>query len=173
MKINPLDHTGLIISNMRYYKVYADMFTNDETNDLIQECYLIILLKSHKYNPDKGAVTTFLVPWIQQAMRNYLRKRSFIRVPVRDNTGQSLIDFVNLPVNSTKDRIPHQIGDMLYPSPEEMLIGLESCEESLREYTKPIDKTAKMRKTQKYFMLKDILEEDVVYRKRGRQKLLT
>lgn len=92
MMIDPLTQKGLIIKILSHYKCYADRFSNVDYQDMIQESWIIVLIKIKEHNPDKGAVTTFLWPWINDAMQKYIKHRSVYRRPIRK--GFTLNDYI-------------------------------------------------------------------------------
>lgn len=127
--LNTLEHKGLVIKLANYYSNAANQYSNVDIEDLIQEGWLAILIKSDDYDPDRGSISTFLFPWIKDAMYKFLRRRSVVRRPVSYNKGLKLSNY----------RIPccEYNGDfhgLTSPSPEIEIESHQNVREKMEVY---------------------------------------
>ena len=127
-----IKHKGLIHMCLRDYIQLADLHSSVEKEDLIQEGWCAIIKKIDSHDPKRGAMSTHLCLWINDAMRQYLLKRSTYSKRYYDRkTKVGLMGSINLPldVKNIEEVLPHSI------SPEEELIGFEEALKHMEEFT--------------------------------------
>jgi len=173
-----LDHEGLVIKIANRYNYFAERYSNVDKQDIIQEAWVAVIKKHDSYYTDKPncAISTYLTNWIQDGIRQYIKKRSVFRRSLNNKAGESLNSYIRTQ-NTENEQVdgeePTSSSESLInlcasASPEEELIALESVEEVLRVYTEPIDNNGRARRTKKYIEFKDILGEEPPERKRSK-----
>lgn len=70
-----LNNTGLIENMARIYTPYAEL------DDLRQEAFLGLREAALRYDPDKGAFTTYLSVWLKYAILSYVYKNVSAHIP--------------------------------------------------------------------------------------------
>jgi len=175
-----LDHEGLIVKIANQYSYFAERYSNVDREDLIQEGWVAVIRKHDDYYKNKVdcALSTYLTNWIQDGMRQYIKKRSVFRKSLSYRVGETLQNYVriaNIEKEPDNGEEPTSSADSLEnlctsSSPEEEIMALESLEEVLRAYTTPIDNNYRARRTNKYVQFKDLLEEELPIRRKWERK---
>lgn len=150
---NALDHYGLIIKTLRRYRGYANQCSNVDHEDLIQEGWLAIVNKIDGHDPKRGAMSTYLMLWINDAMYKFVRRRSTVRKPIRCGQGMKLADYT-VSCCEFKEflcRVHHD-------SPEDELEANQEVREQMRAYRYKFKHLS--RKAKKYHYIDSILKDD-------------
>lgn len=94
----------LALHNIRLIlKEIAQMhLSEDDADDLFQECFITYMQKARKYDPDKGAFSTYMVPWIQDTIRVHNPRR----IPVKALSDYYKIDKVKADYLNEFERLP-------------------------------------------------------------------
>lgn len=147
------DHKGLIMTVLRRYRGFATQYSNVDCEDLIQEGWLAIFNKIDGYDPERAAISTYLMPWISDAMYKYIRRRGIVRKPIRCNKGVRLSDYT-IPICEFNEFVCRTYHD----SPEDELEASQEVREQLKTYRLKYKWLS--RKPAKYHYVDWILTED-------------
>ncbi len=150
---NTLDHYGLIIKTLRRYRGYANQYSNVDHEDLIQEGWLAIVNKIDGHDPKRGAMSTYLMLWINDAMYKFVRRRSVVRRPIRCGQGMKLSDYT---VSCCE--FDEFVCRNHHDSPEDELEASQEVRQQLQDHRRKFKWLS--RKSNKYHYIDWILKDD-------------
>jgi len=122
--LDPLEHKGLIIKILNSYRSYADSYSNVDYQDLMQEGWVAVLRKIENHDPERGAVSTLLHPWIRDAMSRYIKHRSVYRRSIRSGLKLSDYMFHSSEFDDTKGTIYFHSPELEFEARQEVFIKM-------------------------------------------------
>jgi RNA polymerase sigma factor (sigma-70 family) len=121
-------HKGLVLKVLQNYRRAAYEHSSADLDDLIQEGLIAVHRKIGSHDPNRGAMSTYLTPWIHDAMQRYLRKRSLFRKTLSTKSAK-LAEYVQYyDLYSAEQYGSEDI------SPEQLLEGIQTAREVVDEY---------------------------------------
>ena len=121
-----LEHAGLIYKVLKRYKDAANTFSSVDHEDLVQEAWAVIARKIDGHDPEKGAMSTYLYPWIVDSMQKYINKRPLMRQEY--DVGRVSIEF-------------EEFKAIKHSSAEDVIIGMQEAERIVKEYLKGLERS--------------------------------